>query len=63
LKALTMQMNQIIVGASLLVSSCALSFAQDRKTEQATKHRRADFTYKYLFNLPNPKFFLGKELP
>ena len=39
-----MKLIQIIVGASILASSATLSFAQDRKTEQAIKHRRAGFT-------------------
>jgi len=44
MKRLTMRMIQIILGASLLASSVNLSFAQDRKSEQAIKHRRAGFT-------------------
>ncbi len=44
MKKLTMKMIQIIVGASLLACLGTLSFAQDRKTEQAIKHRRAGFT-------------------
>ena len=41
---MTLKMIQIIVGVSLLASTSPLSFAQDRKTEQAIKHRRAGFT-------------------
>jgi hypothetical protein len=44
MKAQSMKLIQIIVGATILDSSVTVSFAQDRKTEQAIKHRRAAFT-------------------
>jgi len=44
MKAQSMKLIQIIVGASILANSATVSFAQDRKTEQAIKHRRAGFT-------------------
>ena len=40
MNAQSMKLIQIIVGASILANSATVSFAQDRKTEQAIKHRR-----------------------
>jgi len=40
MNAQSMKLIQIIVGARILASYASLSVAQDRKTEQAIKHRR-----------------------
>ena len=40
MNAQSMKLIQVIVGARSLTSYATLSFAQDRKTEQAIKHRR-----------------------
>ena len=40
MNAQSMKLIQIIVGARILASCATVSFAQDRKTEQAIKHRR-----------------------
>ena len=37
----SMKLIQIIVGARILASYATVSFAKDRKTEQAIKHRRS----------------------
>ena len=40
MNAQSMKLLQTIVGARILASYATVSFAQDRKTEQAIKHRR-----------------------
>jgi hypothetical protein len=40
MNAQSMKLIQTIVGARILASYATVSFAQDRKTEQAIKHRR-----------------------